>query len=159
MTALKDTIKKLRLLMIRRGLRPDDADDVVQEAFARLEAYTRAHEVRSREAFLVTAATNIALDQARRRKVSPFQDAPYDLELVPDEAPRPDEIARAHERLRRAAAGLARLDPRVRRILLAQRLEGKSFREIAVAEGLSVSAVEKQVARAVVVLVKWMDGW
>lgn len=159
MPAIKDTINKLRLLMIRRGVQADDAEDVVQEAFARLEAYTRAHEVRSKEAFLVTAATNIVRDMARRRRVEPFGDTSHDLELFPDGTPGPDEIARAQERLRRAEAGLARLDPQVRRVLIAQRLEGRSFSEIAASEGLSVSAVEKQVARAVMFLVKWMDGW
>jgi RNA polymerase sigma factor (sigma-70 family) len=159
MPAIKDTINKVRLLMIKRGVRTDDAEDVVQEAFARLEAYTRAHEVRSKEAFLVTAATNIARDMARRRKVEPFGDAPYDLELFPDGAPGPDEVARAQECVRRAEAGLARLSPQIRRVLIAQRLEGKTFTEIAASEGLSVSAVEKQVARAVMFLVKWMDGW
>ena len=159
MSTLTRMLNKARTVVLRRGAAPDDADDIVQEAFARLEAYTRAHEVRSQEAFLVRAALNISRDQARRRRVSPFTAAGFDVELVADAAPQPDEVIRAQERMRRARAGLDRLDPRTRRCLLAQRLEGMTYAQIAAREGLSVSAVEKQVARALVFLVKWMDGW
>ena len=74
-------------------------------------------------------------------------------------APQPDEIVRARERLRRAKAGLDQLDPLTRRCLLAQRLEGVSYAEIAAREGLPLTTVEKRVARAVLFLMKWMDDW
>ena len=159
MTTITRMFDKARMVVLRRGASPDDADDIVQEAFARLEAYTRAHEVRSQEAFLVRAAVNISRDQSRRRRIAPFAAASFDVELVADTAPQPDEVVRAQERMRRARTGLDRLDPRTRRCLLAQRLEGMTYAQIAAREGLSVSAVEKQVARAVIFLVKWMDGW
>jgi RNA polymerase sigma-70 factor (ECF subfamily) len=44
----------------------DEADDLVQEAFLRLERYEREHEVQSREAFVMRAATNLGVDRARR---------------------------------------------------------------------------------------------
>lgn len=159
MSSILEMIKKARSVVRRHGVSLDDAEDVVQEAFVRLAAYTRAHEVRSQEAFLVNAALNISRDQARRRKRAPFEQVEGELELIADHAPEPEQIVRAREGLRRAAAGLARLDPRTRRMLLAQRLEGLTFPQIAAREGLSVSAVEKQVARAVMYLIKWMDGW
>lgn len=159
MPAFTDTFKRLRLIVTRRGARDTDADDIVQEAFARLEAYTRVHEVRSQEAFLVTAATNILRDQMRRSRTAPFQPATFDLEVIADAAPQPDEVVRARERLRRATAGLRQLKPHVQRMVIAQRLEGLTFPQIAAREGMSVAAVEKSVARAVMFLTKWMDGW
>ena len=43
--------------------------------------------------------------------------------------------------------------------VLAQRIEGLTFPQLAEREGMSVAAVEKQVARALLFLIKWMDGW
>jgi len=47
----------------------------------------------------------------------------------------------------------------VRRLVLAHRLEGLTYAEIAAREGVPVARVEKQVARAVMFLIKWSDGW
>ena len=159
MNAITRMLKKARSAVLRRGVAPDDADDIVQEAYARMEAYTRAHDVRSQEAFLVNAAVNISRDQARRRAREPFSSAPYDVDLFADGSPQPEEIVRAQERLRRAKMGLEQLDERTHRWLLAQRLDGMTYAQIAAREGLSVTTVEKQVARAVIFLIKWMDGW
>jgi RNA polymerase sigma factor (sigma-70 family) len=159
MSTVVEMLRKARSVVRRRGVAPQDADDIVQEAFARLAAYTRAHELRSQEAFLVNAAVNLSRDQARRRSVSPFDPTEVDFDLIADAAPQPDEVVRARERLRRAASGLEQLTPLARRILLAQRLEGLTFPQIAERERMSVAAVEKQLARAVMFLIKWMDGW
>jgi RNA polymerase sigma factor (sigma-70 family) len=159
MSTIAQMLGKARAVVLRNGVAPQDADDILQEAFARLEAYTRTHELRSQEAFLVTTAVNISRDQARRRKHGVMDSGSPDLEAIADHAPQPEEQARAQERLRRASTGLAQLDPKARRCLLMQRLEGMTFAQIAAREGVSVAAVEKRVARAVMFLTKWMDGW
>jgi RNA polymerase sigma-70 factor (ECF subfamily) len=89
--------------VLRRGASPDDADDIVQEAFARMEAYTRLHEVRSQEAFLVNAAVNIARDQARKARSTPFARNVFDIDGIADRAPSQDEALRSQEKLRRAS--------------------------------------------------------
>ena len=43
-------------MLLSRGVSANDVDDLVQDAFVRLETYQRAHEVVSEEAFLVRAA-------------------------------------------------------------------------------------------------------
>jgi RNA polymerase sigma factor (sigma-70 family) len=150
----------MRSLIVRRGVGPDDADDIIQEAFARLEAYTQAKEVCSREAFLMRTAQNLVRDRARRARAAPFENnVALDLELVADASPQPDEIVQGRERLRRAQTGLDRLDELSRRCLLARRIDELPFGEIAAREGMTVAAVEKRVARAVLFLVRWMDGW
>jgi DNA-directed RNA polymerase specialized sigma24 family protein len=98
-------------------------------------------------------------DRARRARVAPFENVSLDLELVADGSPQPDEIVQGRERLRRAQTGLDRLDEVSRRCLLARRIDELSFGEIAAREGMTVAAVEKRVARAVLFLVRWMDGW
>lgn len=152
-------LKNVRSFVVRRGIGPDEADDIIQEAFARLEAYTQAKEVCSQEAFLTRTALNLVRDRARRARAAPFENATLDLETIADVSPQPDEIVRGRERLRRAQTGLDRLDDLSRRCLLAKRVDELSFGEIAAREGMTVAAVEKRVARAVLFLTKWMDGW
>jgi len=159
MSGIGRLLTKLRAVVLSRGVAVDDADDIVQEAFLRLAAYTRAQEVRSEEAFLTTTAVNIANDQARRRRVAPFLSVATDADAYADDRPQPEQWMRAKERLRRVNAGLSRLDPDVRRLVLAHRLEGLTYAEIAAREGVPVARVEKQVARAVMFLIKWSDGW
>jgi RNA polymerase sigma factor (sigma-70 family) len=154
---ISQLIRKLRRIVIARGVHKDDADDVVQEAFVRLEGYVRTHEVRSKEAFLVSAAVNIAIDDARRRRRSPFTRGTFDVELVSDLGPQPDELLNLRERLTHLGEGLERLDPQVKRIVFAHRLEGATFPQIAARENLSVANVEKKVARAMLFLMKWLN--
>ncbi len=155
MADASQVFRKVRAIVRRRGVAAQDADDVVQEAFARLEAYTRKQELRSQEAFLVTTALNVGRDQARRRGRAPVDPADFDLATIRDAAPQPDERLAIQERLRRLRSGLARLDPVTRRCLLAKRVDGLTFPQVAEREGLSVAAAEKRVARAVMFLVQW----
>jgi len=161
MNPIRHMYKKLRRTVIRHGAPSDDADDIVQEAFARLEFYAQSHKVQNQEAFLMQVAININHDQAKRRARAPFSFTSLEIPLdaIADLAPQPDEIVHARERLRRAKAGLDRLEDVTRRCLLAQRLEGITYAEIAAREGLPISTVEKRVARALVFLSKWMDGF
>lgn len=152
-----EMLRKVRRVVLRRGVSPQDADDILQEAFVRMEAYTRIHEVRSQEAFLVTAALNVYRDQMRRGAHAPWNASGLDIETIADRAPLPEEHLRMQEKLRRANAGLARLDPITRRCLLSQRMDGMTFPQIAKREGMSTAAVEKRVARAILFLTQWMD--
>jgi RNA polymerase sigma-70 factor (ECF subfamily) len=150
---------RARAVVIRAGAPDNDADDIVQEAFARLEAYTRSHELRSEEAFLVTTALNINRDQARKRSRWAMLGKPAGIEELRDAEPDAHDVAYAKEKLRRAKAGLAKLDPVTERCLIAQRIDGLSIAEIAAREGMQPAATQKRIARAVLFLAKWMDGW
>lgn len=156
--SLAEMLSKARRVVRRRGASEEDADELVQEAFLKIEQYEQAHSARSKEALLVTAAVNLAIDRARRQARVPFVEA-GDIQAIADCMPDPAHIVEQRARLRHAAEGLARLPDRTRSILIQRRLDNLSYREIAEAEGMSVSAVEKQVARATLRLMEWMEGW
>lgn len=156
--SLIEMLSKAKGAVLRRGASEEDAEELVQEAFLKVEQYERAHGARSREALLVTAAVNLGIDQARRRARAPYAYA-VDIQAIADSMPDPGEIVEQQARLRHAADGIARLPERTQRILLSRRLDNLSYLEIAEAEGMTVAAVEKQVARATLRLMKWMDGW
>ena len=129
----------------------------MQEAFLRVESYSHGSEVRAPGAMLARTAINLSIDHARSRNRSPFVQVDAQVELVVDTRPGPEESVQGLQRFVRMREGLDRLSPKSRRILLAQRLEGMSYKEIAQEEGISVAAVEKQIARAVLFLTEWMD--
>jgi len=159
MNALSEMLRKARAAVLRKGVPQDEVDDLVQEAFLRLEGYERTNAVRSKEAFLVSAAVNLTIDWARRQKRSPFEHGATNIDNIVEDAVAPDEVIVARARLRRLEDGIAQLPDRTRRILLSRRIDGIGYREIADAEGMSISAVEKQVARATLSLMKWMHEW
>ncbi len=158
MPSLAEMLAKTRRVVLRRGVSEEDADELVQEAFLKLEQYERAHVARSKEAVLVTAAVNLSIDRARRRARAPFVELD-NVQAIADTMPDPAQIAEQRARLGHAAAGLERLSERTRRILLMRRLDDMSYAEIAAAENMTVAAVEKQVARATLQLMDWMAGW
>lgn len=157
MATLADILKKARRAVVRQGIADQDADELVHDAYLKVEAYQREHVVRSQEALLVRAAVNLSIDRQRRAGRLPLAEGTVLYEL-PDEAPDPARIMEARARLRQVAAGLDRLPERTRRILLKRRLENMSYSEIAASEDMSVAAVEKLVARATLQLMNGMTS-
>lgn len=148
------------LARIRRRTRSDqDAEDLLHSAYLRLFAYRAEHEVREPAGFLVQTAANLAIDrhrQALRSNATPIES--FSASLA-DNSPLQDEVLEARERLARVRVGLERLPPRTREVFLMHRVEGMKLREISASLGISQSAVEKHVAKAVLFLTEWMDGW
>lgn len=66
MDGVRPLIVKLRRLLRSRGQSVDDTDDLIQEAFLRLQVYCRERAVNRPEAFLVRTALNLAVDRFRR---------------------------------------------------------------------------------------------
>src|SRR5487761_1484710 len=150
-------MSKVRRVLRRRGRSRDEADDLVQEAFLRLQVYCRDHEVRNTGGFLLRTALNLALDRIRHARVaSVVAQSPEELPLV-DPSPPLDEVYAAHERLLRMKAGLEAMSPRRREVFILNRIEGYSFPQIAERLGVTVSAVEKHAAKAILFLTDWMD--
>jgi len=157
MATIVDMWRKARSKVLRLGVASSDADDVVQEAFIRLQTYARLHEVKSPEGFVVHAAGNLARDHLRRGQRSPFRDSRTAESLAADPAPSVLDLMEVRERLRLVNEGIDRLPEKTRAIFLAHRLDGLTYREIAEREQMSPDAVEKRVARAVLALMDWMD--
>lgn len=147
---------KLRKLLRSRGRSPDDTDDLIQEAFLRLQMYRRERDVREPEAFLVRTALNLSINAALQQ-LSRGIHVSHDLETSPlvDPTPPPDEVVAAQERLLHLREGLATLHPRTREVLLLHRVEGYSQAQIGERLGITVSAVEKHIAKAALFLTEW----
>jgi RNA polymerase sigma factor (sigma-70 family) len=139
---------KLQRLLRRRGRSREDTEDLIQDAFVRLQKYCRVAEVHEREAFLVRTTLNLELDQQRRERYRLF--APEALEDLPlaDDGPTPDEVIDIQQRLHQMECALGAVSQRTRDMYWMNRVEGYSYTQIAKKLNISVSAVEKHMTRA-----------
>jgi RNA polymerase sigma factor (sigma-70 family) len=148
---------KLRRLLRSRGRSIDDTEDLIQEAFLRLQVYCRDKDVAQTEAFLVRTALNLSIDQHRRATTAALVPGALDRMQLIDPNPPPDVVCAAQERLQHMRLGLANLSPRQREVFLLNRVEGYSFAQIVQQLGLSMSMVEKHAAKAVLAMTNWME--
>jgi len=118
---------RLYRLALRMGAEPDDAADLVQEAFLRLaRAVVAIPEGAGGEAWLVRALVNLCRDRRRRRAVrvraSQWASPP---EVRPADA---ESVASAREQV---GTALARLSPRRRAVVILHEIEGYALVEVA----------------------------
>jgi RNA polymerase sigma factor (sigma-70 family) len=149
---------RVRAALMRRGRNRHDAEDLVQEAWVRLACYEREKTVAEPEAFLMRTALNLSTD-AYRASSRRGEQVVLDEVVIADGSPGVEAVHLARERMTRLSEGLGRLDARTRDIFLAHRVDGMSYQQIAQRHRLSVSAVEKHIAKAVLLLTGWMEGW
>lgn len=157
MEEIRPLLKKLRHLLRSRGRTVEDADDLIQEAFLRLQVYCREHTVENPEAFLVRTALNLSTDQARCVRRQRTDAGVLEKLVLIDPSPSPDAVYAGQKRLMHWKRGLEALSPRRREVFLLNRLEGYSFSQIAERLGISLSMVEKHAARAILFLTDWME--
>jgi RNA polymerase sigma factor (sigma-70 family) len=148
----------VRAALMRRGRTTHEADDLVQEAWVRLACYERGQPVLEPEAFLMRTALNLSID-AHRARVTRGEEVLLDDVVLIDATPSADAIVLSRERMARMSVCLGRLNEKTREIFLAHRVDGMSYQEIARDHQLSISTVEKHVAKALLQVTGWMEGW
>jgi RNA polymerase sigma-70 factor (ECF subfamily) len=151
-------LSRIRAALMRRGRSRQDADDLVQEAWVRLASYEQRSSVIEPEAFLMRTALNLSIDDHRMARNHGEQVLLEDVEIV-DATPTAETILLARERIVRLSESLAGLDVKTRRIFLAHRVDGLSYEQIAKDLRISISAVEKHIARATLRITRDMEGW
>jgi len=130
-----------------------EAEDVLHSAILRMHEYSQRHSVQNPSAFIVEVARNLSIDDARQRlsRREVMVDA-ANLEDIADGKAIQDEVLAARARLERVRVALGELSPRTRTVFLMHRIDGMKYREIAAQLGITMSAVEKHIARAVIAL-------
>jgi RNA polymerase sigma factor (sigma-70 family) len=139
---------------LRRHVGSEDAEDVAQEAFARL--YARAADARSPSGYLYQTARNLVIDgkrRARRAQAVLVESAP--METIADPRPSPEEEADWRQRLAQASVLFDRMSPKCRRVFLLRVVEGCAYAEIARRLSMTPIAVEKQLLRAFEICADW----
>lgn len=149
-TALyRENRDRLRSYVLRMLKSPADADDVVHDAFVRfyrsdIFAYDNPRAV------LFKTAWRLALNRIRSRRSNPVDRADIlidELTQYPCETVSAEEdiISREKEGVFRAA--IESLPPRCRQVIELRTIQELSFREMSDRLGISVSTLEKHMAR------------
>ncbi len=126
----------------------NDADDLVQEAFARIWAADFS-TIRNGRAYLYTTVRHLLAEYARRRRIVPIEllGEIDSLNIVSDE-PGPDRRMGARQELDRLRTIVAALPAQCRRVFELRKFEGLSHREVAHRMGLSEKTIENHLTRA-----------
>ncbi len=123
------------------------AADLTQETYLRLLAHA-GQPIDDLRAFAFRIARNLAIDHQRihgRRSV--LDEGLVYLYEVAGESPELDVVVAAQRELEQLARALAELPPQTQRIFRLSRLQGTPHQQIARELGVSLSTVEKQMAR------------
>lgn len=125
-----------------------DADDVAQETFLKISRMGGDTVVENPRSYLFRMADNAAIDHLRRQKVrTRFVSGEPDIER-PAEEPSPEEQADYRQRLALLARIVDDLPPRQKQAFVLHKFDGLGHQEIAARLGISRSAVEKLLMKA-----------
>lgn len=144
----------LRFLAARRAT-SDEADDVLQDLFVRLETQAIG-PIAQPIPYLCRMADNLLVDHrrsaaARAAREEAWVDTRFGSEV--DDSPSPERQLIGREALSATTRALAELPERTIQIFRRFRIDGASQRQIAGELGISVSAVEKHLHKAYQVVV------
>jgi RNA polymerase sigma-70 factor (ECF subfamily) len=130
----------------RRRAAANEVDDLVQEVFIHLQSRRSAEPVEDIDRYVFVVAGNVLMRRHRRERRWTRAldiDATYDDELI-----SPERALLGKDQLQSAVGVLAQLPPRTREIFMLHRFEEMTYSRIASALGVSQSAVEKHMIRA-----------
>lgn len=130
-----------------------EVEDLVQDVFVRLARRGGLGDVENLSGYIFETAASVLQDRARRRHVraADAHDA-FDGERHAGVDFSPDRVLDGRERLRQVSAALLELPERTRHVFVLRRLEGMRYNDIANQLGITVSAVEKHMHRAIAFL-------
>jgi RNA polymerase sigma-70 factor (ECF subfamily) len=127
-----------------------EIEDMVQDVFARIVTRDSAEPVDHLGAYVMKTASSVFADWVRRRSSHAANlHVSFEPELHGEEEADPERVLGGKEELQAATMVLLRLPERTRTVFILRRLEGRRFQEIAANLGISVSAVEKHMVRAI----------
>jgi RNA polymerase sigma-70 factor (ECF subfamily) len=146
--------RRLRMLLLRTGRTREEAEDLIQDAFLKMQEYCEhGGQVRQPEGFLVRTVLRLAANARRDAHRNLYCEEPVEnLTLIIDTTPTPDEVFAGDQCLERMRDALDAVSRRTRDVFFMQRLDGLSYAEIAQRLGVSISAVEKHIASALAIL-------
>lgn len=130
----------------------EQAEDIAQNAFARIQSLKHLPEMENSKAYLYQVASNLVIDQKRREKLHgayvqrEFNHAQGDA--MPNGESSPEENLIAQRQIEALERTLNKLPAKCRRAFLMHRSEGMSYREIALELSVTVSSVEKYILQA-----------
>lgn len=138
---------------LRRFLsRPQDIEDVVQNTYLKARCAEEKRVISSPKSFLFRIAQNEALKELRKksRRITDYIEDLDGPDAVRGGAAAEDEVI-ARQRLGIFCQSVLEMTPRCRRAFLMCKVYGMSYKDIASQLGMTVSGVEKHVAKGLAI--------
>lgn len=138
--------------------RPQDIEDVVQDTYLKARSAEDRQVIHSPKAFIFRIARNQALKELRKksRRITDYIEELDAPEAIQGETSVEDE-AIVRQKLGMFCQSALTMPPKCRRVFLMCKVYGLSYKEIASQLGISVSGVEKHVARGLEICNAYMD--
>lgn len=143
----------------RRGIAGPVCEDLAHDTFTRLFGLKDQSRIENAEAYLFQIASSVFADHLRRaRSRRESHHVPLDAARPPAEVLTPDRVFEGKEAFARIEAALRELSPRTREIFLLNRMDGLTYTQIAVRFGVTPSAIEKHMVKALAHLHMRLEG-
>lgn len=143
----------IRRIVRRYRANPADVEELTQETFLKGFAAELETEIRRPEHLLLRIAKNLALQAAQKKSVvmgQSFEDSGTEAIHENEAGESPEATVDARQKLFIVSQALASLAPESRRALILRRVDGLKYKQIATRQNVSVSAVEKRIAAAII---------
>jgi len=150
MSAFQKHQAALRRFISRFVQRPQDIDDVAQEAFMRAYRAEKDKPIEQPKSFLFRIAHNVAITELTKKSHQIIDYiADIDESAVVWLEDSAEEQAMAEELIGIHCEAVAHLPPQCRRVFLMRKVHGMSHKEISVELNISISTVEKHMSKGV----------
>lgn len=148
----------LMAFFLRRLGNHAEAEDMIQEVFMRLATREAGH-MQSPESYIFRMAVNLLRDRSRREKVRfTYRSEALAAEDAGIDMLDPSRVVAAKQSLQDFTEALRELPERTRDIFVLYRLENVDKRDIAQAFEISLSTLERHLARAMAHLTRSVRG-
>lgn len=145
----REQAPRLRRWLDSRVRSRDEANDLVQDAFARLLGSGAREGLRQPEAFLNRIVRNLLIDRSRRVS-NRTPHVPIDEANEPATRATQEDAIELDQMRKCYRAAVEALPPRTREVFMLHRVEGIGYKEISTQLGISIRTVEWHVGEALV---------
>ena len=142
--------RSLKRFLHNFSRKPEDIDELAQEAFLRTFDIERTQEIKSPKAYLFRVARNIALRELTKKshQLTDYLEEAVDESLLAHAENLEEELI-AQQKLKLYCDAIADLPEQCRRVFLLRKVHALSHKEIATQLGISKSTVEKHISKGV----------
>lgn len=138
-----------------KGAAPDEAEEIVQDAFARLARYGAREKIRNDIAFLRTIIVNLIRDRFRSRAACPPHLDYDEMDHDPaSDSPGPESAYGTKQALQRTLEDLEALPALTKEVFVRYRLKGETYQRIAQDCGVTIAVVRRHLRDSMIFLVK-----
>lgn len=135
---------RVRAWLRRSRIRPEEIDDLIQEAYCRLAMLDSVDHIESPFAYFFSTARSLLIRLLKRRKIVSFE-AIAEAESLQDDRPSLEDQVSARLGYSKLLRIMQNLPERRREIVRLRKIDGWSQRQIAEHFGTTEKAVEKQI--------------